>query len=656
MKKLLLALLLLASPAQAQDGTNHSMPVFGGAGFSGFREAGPCIANQALTWAGVSFDPACQSIPGLGTPVTVPQGGTGLATLTNHGILVGQGTSPVAFVGPCTLGFFVGGTGASADPTCQGFLNLSTGATTRTWQTKIQELVYSIKDYGALCDGSTDDATAIQNAVNAAQSTNGVVFVPASTTGCKVNTTISITSGQVTIRGVHLLGSTIFTNNDVKLLSIGGGRHSVEDIQLLGVGIVGGNGPAAGGNSHVLHFTSTCVDCYAHRLYIVGGFYGFLDDGVDTIMEEIIVNNNYNTSVRKTSNALWMIRSKIDNPWPMGGPAFGSSVAAWAATTAYNVGDVRLHPSGFYMQVRLAGTSGGAAPTLQNYGTDIVDGAGTLRWRLATQQNSAALQLTTGANEVHIFQSDFTGAQGRAAVLLDNDGAGTAPFAVAIVGGVISQAINGGIRALAGAGLTVTGGAELGGCVVTGCSAIEFGGSWVGDVSITNVYGIGNATNGIRIGTGVNTVISGNALFGFTNGIDVAPAVTKFTITGNAVGSSPKWGANTIGILIEAGASTNYVILGNTTNGAGTGVTDGGTGTLKTVQNAEGQILIGTYVQTAPVAVAALPTCNAGLDGARAAVNNSNAVSFTAGIGAVVAGGGTLHVPVFCDGASWRIG
>lgn len=66
--------------------------------------------------------------------------------------------------------------------------------------------------------------------------------------------------------------------------------------------------------------------------------------------------------------------------------------------------------------------------------------------------------------------------------------------------------------------------------------------------------------------------------------------------------------------------------------------------------------IAGIWVQTATVAVASLPTCNAAAEGARMGVNNSNAASFTAGIGAVVAGGGTTHVPVYCDGTNWRIG
>lgn len=60
--------------------------------------------------------------------------------------------------------------------------------------------------------------------------------------------------------------------------------------------------------------------------------------------------------------------------------------------------------------------------------------------------------------------------------------------------------------------------------------------------------------------------------------------------------------------------------------------------------------------QTVATAVASLPTCNAGAEGMHAAVNNSNAASYTLGIGAIVAGGGTIHVPVYCDGTNWRIG
>lgn len=71
---------------------------------------------------------------------------------------------------------------------------------------------------------------------------------------------------------------------------------------------------------------------------------------------------------------------------------------------------------------------------------------------------------------------------------------------------------------------------------------------------------------------------------------------------------------------------------------------------------ASAALVLGTYLQTGAVAVASLPSCAAGTKGARDFVTDSNAASFTAGIGAVVAAGGTTNVPVTCDGTNWRIG
>lgn len=52
------------------------------------------------------------------SPLTPANGGTGLATLTAHGIALGEGTSNPNFVGPCASGMTIIGQGASADPIC----------------------------------------------------------------------------------------------------------------------------------------------------------------------------------------------------------------------------------------------------------------------------------------------------------------------------------------------------------------------------------------------------------------------------------------------------------------------------------------------------------------------------------------------------------
>jgi hypothetical protein len=62
------------------------------------------------------------------TAVSVPQGGTGAGTFTNHGVLLGQGTSTLAVTAAGTLGQCFTSNGASADPTwqpCPGALNFS---------------------------------------------------------------------------------------------------------------------------------------------------------------------------------------------------------------------------------------------------------------------------------------------------------------------------------------------------------------------------------------------------------------------------------------------------------------------------------------------------------------------------------------------------
>ena len=60
-------------------------------------------------------------------------------------------------------------------------------------------------------------------------------------------------------------------------------------------------------------------------------------------------------------------------------------------------------------------------------------------------------------------------------------------------------------------------------------------------------------------------------------------------------------------------------------------------------------------VKTTPMAVAALPSAAAAGGGTRAAVSDATQ-TLTAGIGAVVVGGGANVVPVWSDGVNWRIG
>jgi hypothetical protein len=50
------------------------------------------------------------------------------------------------------------------------------------------------------------------------------------------------------------------------------------------------------------------------------------------------------------------------------------------------------------------------------------------------------------------------------------------------------------------------------------------------------------------------------------------------------------------------------------------------------------------------MAVAGLATCNSGAEGTFSAVNDAAA---TPVYNAIVAGGGSVHIPVYCNGTNW---
>jgi hypothetical protein len=146
---------------------------------------GPITTSGTITLAGT---------------LAASNGGTGASTLTANNVLLGNGTSAVQFVAPGatgnvltsngttwtsaaggtpttgTAGYALTGNGASP-ATFQGFLQPGTGATTRTWQNKAADFV-SVKDFGAVGNGSTNDTAAFESARVALGAQGGTIYVP----------------------------------------------------------------------------------------------------------------------------------------------------------------------------------------------------------------------------------------------------------------------------------------------------------------------------------------------------------------------------------------------------------------------------------------------------------------------------------------------
>jgi hypothetical protein len=103
-----------------------------------------------------------------------------------------------------------------------GYLAAGSGATARTIQDKLRDTV-SVKDFGAVGDGVTDDTTAIKAAVDYAETVGAVVDFPAGSYAVKM---IFIETGNIKLNGN---GSTIIQSHDnVNSTTVGGaGQYKV---------------------------------------------------------------------------------------------------------------------------------------------------------------------------------------------------------------------------------------------------------------------------------------------------------------------------------------------------------------------------------------------------------------------------------------------
>lgn len=123
MKKLLvtLAFLLFGTVAHASNCPTYPYTLTNGQTadanqvMANFNSILTC-ANNTLTTGGANS--SITSLSGLTTPLSVPQGGTGLSTLTIHNILIGEG-SVMGGLSPGTSGYILTSNGPGADPTFQ---------------------------------------------------------------------------------------------------------------------------------------------------------------------------------------------------------------------------------------------------------------------------------------------------------------------------------------------------------------------------------------------------------------------------------------------------------------------------------------------------------------------------------------------------------
>jgi len=156
-----------------------------------------------------------------------------------------------------------------------------------------------------------------------------------------------------------------------------------------------------------------------------------------------------------------------------------------------------------------------------------------------------------------------------------------------------------------------------------------------GGVPVVTPTGIQSLTNKSFVNPALGTPISG--LLTNCTGLPVSTGIANLAAGIAAFLAAPSSANLRAALTDESG--TGLLIFANGAIGDATALS----------------LVVTNEVTTTPKAVIGLPNPITTLPGTRSVVNDSNA-TLTAGIGAVVAGGGANIVPVFCNGIDWRIG
>lgn len=105
------------------------------------------------------------------------RGGTGFGSYTTGDVLYASSTSAFTRLNASTAGYLLQTNGAGTAPTWTGYLNPGASAVTRTWNAKASDFL-SVKDFGAVGDGVTDDTAAITAAISAMPIIGGGLYFP----------------------------------------------------------------------------------------------------------------------------------------------------------------------------------------------------------------------------------------------------------------------------------------------------------------------------------------------------------------------------------------------------------------------------------------------------------------------------------------------
>lgn len=532
--------------------------------------------------------------------------GTGAVVLGsgNPAITLGNGTGlPPSGIASIGSGHLIANAGASsaspADTTATSWLDRAFCSTvgyvvaraTSTWICS-QGIPANVTWFGAVGDGSTDNTTVVQNLVNQLITSYGggtILFPPAASSYC-IFSGISVTHSG-TVDDIHFVGSGIYSTaisacgHDATLFNLNTQWSSIANMAIYGYGSLSTDPvfTTLPTNSTVM-LSSGCSFCRLDNVYVTGGLDNIQLLDSNYVLDNVATRGAYGDTTHHfamlytNGGGGWIANSHFDQIWPFSVPAYGASINAWAATTAYTAGavvSVTCLSRSWWWQAMTSGTSAASQPACQPYGNTITDGVGGLTWQLIGPTNYACAQIDTGSIETYITTSDFTCAANNN-IQFSNTYSGTAPQQITLQNVSPGGGVSSNVAVSAGSHIRLFG-IEASRCIQSNCTAIALASSGA-YFNLANFECLNTVGYCVFVSAGSASNIHGGIVTtSQTGGIYVGGGISTFNIDDNLVNV----GAGN-SIYVAAGASNHYTIQGNSCNG--TAMSDNGTGANKLVQ------------------------------------------------------------------------
>ena len=496
---------------------------------------------------------------------------------------------------------------------------------------RVPNEVFNVTDYGALCDGSTNDATAFQRASTAALVAGGMVRFPAG--NCVLTSGITFGNG-VTFEGSGPVATTIqyngaagqvFRSNNTASFQVGAvfrdfginltnatdvgidltsfSNSVVENVRIIG-GTAIGNAVGVG-----IRMDANIASSYANM--VLNPYLEFLTTGVQ-IRNGANENRIIGGQITTNTNGIY-----IDN-----------SGAGWGGA------DISEPDNALIEGVRIEANTNGV--TLSGRNHKLIGN----RLESNTTSNVNIIGAASGSSwEPYLFLNNFV-----VGTAYTNNST-SSPIRVLYIGENQFEYVDPtspATRYYYPAESNVFGNDQTNGTTIirnksnaTNANlALRCQGSSPASCSIE----LGSSATGDWV-----TVTGGSA--GVTPVMASAGNSTNIPLTIDAKGSS--------GVNID-GSATDYLTVTGAANLVDVFTAGGGTNvTLRLSSEGTGPVSINTIqgIQLLPTTVGALTACSAGLRGRQAVVTDSN----TATWGATVAAGGANNVLIWCNGTNWTV-